>query len=157
MNGYQPFESEEPIVGASGPSQHDRDEERARRHLRAQSAEWSDRHRVRVDQIVAELLADAPDSDANRALLLRLVATEVALFERLTELEQGLVERALVLVDQPSLLLKVTRALKDATAVSGAIGRRVESLLRTSALLGARRELTVKRNPADGPSHLRVA
>ncbi len=130
-------------------------EERARQALRERSDSWETAHQQRIVQLTAELLRDSPHAADDEKLLVRLAAAEVALFERLEVLELQLAERAVLMVDQPTHVLRLTAALKDAVAVSGALGRRVESLLGTASVLRAQRELAPGRS--ERRAHLRAA
>lgn len=130
-------------------------EKRGRQALRERSDSWDAAHEKRVGQLTAELLRDSPDAGADEKLLVRLAAAEAALFERLEVLQVQLAERAVLLIDAPSHVLLITKALKDAVAVSSAVGRRIESVLGTTSVLRAQRELTGAR--PSSRAHLRVA
>lgn len=130
-------------------------EERGRRALKEQSERWGTEHRQRSERLAAELLRDMPDAGADERLLARLVAHEVALAERLADLEVQLAERAFLLVDNPAHVLKVTKALREAAAVSGSMSRRVESLLATASALRMQRLMAPP--SSEKRSHLRAA
>lgn len=112
---------------------------RGRQALREKTDQWDAQHRKRADQLAVELLHDMPGAGADERLLARLVAREAALVERLADLEVQLAERAFLLVDNPAHVLKITKALREAAAVSGAMTRRVESLLATASALRMQR------------------
>jgi hypothetical protein len=80
-----------------------------------------------------------------------MAAAEAALAERLIELQLQIVERALVLVNNPANSLKMARAAKELHAVHSSIGNRIQSFLTTASILGSHRE------PARARSHLHAA
>lgn len=120
-------------------------ETRGRQTLHNRSDSWDAAHRQRVRQLTAELLRDSPNAGADEKLLARMAAAEAALFERLEVLQVQLAERAVLMVDQPSLALKLAKTLREMTTVSSSVGRRVESLLSTASVICAQRALTAKR------------
>lgn len=115
------------------------------RALQRKAEEWARRHDDRVAQLQRELWADSGDVGRDHQLLVHLAAHEAALAERLAHVQVQLLERASLVVDNAALALKVAKTLREMTAVSGAIGRRVESLLGTASVIRAQRALTAKR------------
>lgn len=130
-------------------------EERGRQALRDKSQEWAEQHKARARTIERELLSGNPDAGPSEVLLFRVTAAEAALAERLSYLQVQVLERVVLLIDSPTQAARLAVVAKDAIAVSGSVGRRIESLLSTAAVLRAQRLLSPSRK--DRGSHLRVA
>ena len=130
-------------------------EEQGRQALRERSDRWETEHGERAQQLVADFLRDTPNAGADERVLLRLAAGETELAKQLEQLMAQLLGRASLLVDTPSHVVTLTKTLKEVAAVSGAIGRRIESLLTTARSLQLQRQLAGEHRIK--PSHLRVA
>lgn len=87
------------------------------------------------------LSAAAPHAAADEHLLHELVADEVAIFSAVTSVRMQVAARLPALVEEPRLMLLLTKSLRDLTALSNAIVRRVEGALGTCSTLRASRRL----------------
>ncbi len=120
-----------------------------KRALRQRSKEWDAEHQARAAEHEKNLRADVPDAGRDEVLVYQLAGAETALVERTERTILQLLERADLLVDQPTHILKITKALRELVAVRGALGGRVESLLGTASVLRAQRRLqrTAQKSP----------
>lgn len=126
-------------------AEHDPARRGRQRALAEKSKEWSVAHDARVAEFERELSSDANDVGRDHQLLVHLAAHEAALAERLAHVQVQLLERVNLVIDNAALVLKVAKTLREMTVVSGAVGRRVESLLSTASVIRAQRALTAKR------------
>ncbi len=124
----------------------DRDEQDtdARRHAEELSAAWRKAHEKRSTEIEAELMKQHTKADADEHLLLRLVAHDAALAEKLGQAEAQLAERVLAMVDNAVVSQALARTLGQVVAARDGTCRRIQDLLQTAGILRGQRKLAPK-------------
>lgn len=110
--------------------------------LRRHSTAVAQHHAERAAQVERELLARSADAGADERVLVHMAACEVALAERLGEIEVEVLVRVQLLVDAPGMALKASKMLKELVNVGGTLGARVQALLAAAATMRAQRALT---------------
>ena len=83
----------------------------------------------------------SPDAGAGEALLHELVGHETAIALAVLDAQSEVATRLGFFLDDPKKLMMLAKALKELTAISSAIGRRVEGALVTASSLRAQRRL----------------
>jgi hypothetical protein len=94
---------------------------------------------ARGKQALAALEASAPDAGAGEQIIHELVAAQFALVLAIGDAEIEVVARLGHFVNEPKNLVAISRALKELTTLSNAIGRRIEGALTTASTLRAQR------------------
>jgi hypothetical protein len=139
MESIKYEDAAELIVEESG---HRRPNERSQRDaIRKLSARWGTAHKKRVEELVQELLATAPDAQTDEILVFRLAASGTAVAEKVSRAQLQLAERLECLVDQPKLFLALAKSLQMLTVTQNATTRSVQELLSAAATVRAQRRL----------------
>jgi hypothetical protein len=95
------------------------------------------------------LSSGAPDAAADEHLLHELVADEIALCVAVADVRRQVLTRLPALVEEPRLMLMMTKSLRDLTLLSNAMVRRVEGALSTASTLRASRRMFAIHHPVD--------
>jgi hypothetical protein len=96
--------------------------------------------------------AGAPGAGADERLLHQLVAEEIAIACTLFEAEAQLAGRLLHLLDDPKLLLAVSKVLRDVVLVRNSVTRRIEGALGVASNLRAQRQFLARQGQKKGSS-----
>jgi hypothetical protein len=91
-----------------------------------------------------ELNAASPNAGRDERLLHELVSEEIAIASALLEAEGQLSERLLLLIDNPKLLVHITKALKDVVHLRNSVTRRIEGALGVASNLRAQRRFLAR-------------
>lgn len=89
----------------------------------------------------AELERACPDASAGERILYELVGHQVSLALAVLDAQTEVAARLEHFLDEPTKLVALSRALKELTGISNAIGRRVEGALSTASNLRAQRRI----------------
>jgi hypothetical protein len=95
------------------------------------------------------LLGMAPNAAADERVLTDLVVDELPLAFELRRLELELAARIGLALDNPGLLTALARAMRELTALSGSVTRRIQGSLGVAANLRAQRRLITGRGSLD--------
>ena len=102
---------------------------------------WQKSHLKRTRALEDELNNENPQASREEKMLMNLISGDYAMCEVLLEIELGLAKRACTLVDNPSTVLALARALRETTACRGATEGRLQELMKTRAVLNGQRKL----------------
>lgn len=91
-----------------------------------------------------ELDAAFPNAGPDEQLLHQLVSEEIAIASALLEAEVQLSERLLLLIDNPKLLVHITKSLKDVVHLRNSVTRRIEGALGVASNLRAQRRFIAR-------------
>jgi hypothetical protein len=91
----------------------------------------------------------APNAAADERVLTDLVVDELPLAFELRRLELELAARIGLALDDPGLLTALARAMREVTALSGSVTRRIQGSLGVAANLRAQRRLIMTRGSQD--------
>ena len=97
---------------------------------------------AQAEQRRALLAAMAPDAAPDERVLLELAGDELKLFDVLRDAQLQAALRVVVLVDNPTMALALTKALKNTADVANSVARRVRESLQAASALRAQRRLT---------------
>jgi hypothetical protein len=97
----------------------------------------------------AGLLAMGPNAAPDERVLTDLVVAELPLAFELRRLELELAARIGLALDNPGLLVALARAMRELTALSGSVTRRIQGSLGVAANLRAQRRLITGRGSLD--------
>jgi hypothetical protein len=121
-------------------------------HLASLNRQWAAVHRKRARATNKQFLSAFPNATAVDKVLVRLAAHDTAIAELLGEAQVLLASRVVALLNNPKLVLTLTRGLSETTSCRNAAARRVEELLGTVTTMCAQRALVETKPKA---SHLR--
>lgn len=94
---------------------------------------------ARGKDVKAALYGAYPDASVEEKIIFDFVANEMVLATSLEDSAAQLVTQFATFIDNPKLLLVVTKSLKDVMGLHAALGRRVEGGLAAAANLRAQR------------------
>ena len=91
-----------------------------------------------------ELDVASPNAGRDERLLHELISEEIAIASALLEAEVQLSERLLLLIDNPKLLVHITKTLKDVVHLRNSVTRRIEGALGVASNLRAQRRFLAR-------------
>lgn len=134
----EPHDVPKPKAPASNSPESEKKAAAPKRVIRLAPAEQVEAHAKKRRELLTSI---APDAAPDELVRLVLAADELMLFDVLRDAQLQAALRVSVLVDNPTVALALTKALRNTSDVASAVAKRVQQSLLTASTLRAQRRL----------------